>query len=137
VSGISFNHAGDRLAAQGWSRCVELFDVWTGEKLLINNAAPLHVTRFSRDDRRLAGAVQDGKLGIWQIGDGREYRTLVRKAMPEKDWYGWVSVSPNGRLLAVEMREGVVLWDLAFGTELAFIPTGGSNNCVLFEPSGA
>ena len=43
-------------------------------------------------------------------------------------------VRPDGRLLAVG-RTGVVLWDLARGTELAFLPIGNAWH-VMFEPSG-
>ena len=58
--------------------------------------------------RRLAGAVQDGKLGILHLGDGREYRTLVRKALPGKVVYSLASVSPAGRLLAAAVSDGAV-----------------------------
>src|SRR5262249_51824770 len=69
--------------------------------------------------------------------DGREYRMLLHKDMPEKCWYQSVSVSPDGRLLAAGMTDGFGFWDLASGSELAFIPTGGNDNAVVFEPSGA
>jgi serine/threonine protein kinase/WD40 repeat protein/Tfp pilus assembly protein PilF len=136
VSWIDFDHAGDRLAITGWVGFLELFDVGTGQKLM-GTPPILAARRFSRDGRRLAGGVQDGKLGIWQVGDGREYRTLIRKALPEKDEYRSVAVSLDGRLLAAGMTDGFGLWDLGSGSELAFIPGGDRNNFVLFEPSGA
>src|SRR5262249_49161626 len=80
---------------------------------------------------------ENGKLGIWQVGDGRELRTLVRKARPERVDLGAPAVSPDGRLLAAGVPDGFGLWDLASGSELAFVPTGGSHNRVLFAPSGA
>jgi len=136
VTSIDFDRAGDRLAVTGWAGIVELFDVGTGQKLM---ATPPVVAahRFSRDGLRLAGAVQDGKVGIWQIGGGREFRTLVHNASPEKEGYFRVAVHPDGQLLAVATSDGFGLWDLASGGKLAFIPSGDSNNRVLFEPSGA
>jgi eukaryotic-like serine/threonine-protein kinase len=134
---LTFNHKGDRLAARSWDGTVGLFDVGTGQKLF---AAGGRAQRFSRDDRRLAGSTQDGKLGVWQVGDSREYRTLIRKALPEKGHYQAVAVNPDGRLLAVGMLDGFGLWDLATGSELAFMPmTEGSNGVadLRFEPSGA
>ena len=44
------------------------------------------------------------------------------------------AVSPDGRLLAVGMNDGVRLWDLATGQELACLPLGPTS--ALFEPSG-
>ena len=137
ASFLVFNHTGDRLAVNGWKGRMEVFDVGTGQKLFAPTPNWSPAPRFSRDDRRLAGGIQDGKLGIWQVGDGREFRTLVRRAMPEKVEYESVAVSPDGRLLAAGMHDGFGLWDLASGSELAFIPTGGQHNLVHFEPSGA
>jgi serine/threonine protein kinase/WD40 repeat protein len=134
---LTFNHAGDRLATAGWSTGLELFDVGTGQKLF--GTLPGLIRRFSGDDRRLAGGTQDGKLGIWQVADGREYRTLVRKAVLEKAARS-PTVSLDGRLLAASTSDGLGLWDLTTGSELVFVPMAdmrGSYNRVLFEPSGA
>jgi serine/threonine protein kinase/WD40 repeat protein len=134
---LTFNHKGDRLAANGWDATLGLFDVGTGQQLIETRGT---VRRFSRDDGRLAGGFQDGKLGIWQVGDSREYRTLVRQAMPKKGQYQAVALHPKGRLLAAGMSDGFGLWDLATGSELAFMPmTEGSNGVtdLRFEPSGA
>ncbi|HJZ94163.1 MAG TPA: protein kinase, partial [Gemmataceae bacterium] len=133
--GLALNHAGDRLISAGWGSHLELFDVGTGQRLFTSRSFQ-HTRRFSSDDRRLAGAIQDGKLGIWQVADGREYRTLFRKALPEKQGYESLSMSPDGRLIAAAMWDGFGIWDLASGNEVAFIPTGGRGNRVHFEPSG-
>ena len=138
ITGVAFNPAGDRLVATGWEGLADLFDVGTGQRLFVNGPTSGGL-RFSRDGGRLT-AVQAGKLGSWQVGGGREYRTLVRNSMPEKAGFTYsVDVSPDGRLVAASMTDGIGIWDLASGSELAFIPTGGvdSDNRVLFEPSGA
>jgi eukaryotic-like serine/threonine-protein kinase len=136
ATAVAFNHAGDRLAARGWSEAAALFDVGTGQKLFTTGTLPL-IQRFSRDGRHMAGTVEDGKLGFWQVADGREYRMLFREYKPQ-GWYASpVSVSPDGRLLAVPTADGFGLWDLASGSELVYVPTGGPDNRVLFEPSGA
>jgi serine/threonine protein kinase/WD40 repeat protein len=134
----TFNPAGDRLVSTGWSRMVELFDVGTGQKLF--TAGPVSANlHFSRDGRWLTGATREGKLGSWQVGDGREHRTLVRRPMPEKAFFSYSgAVSPDGRLVAAGMTDGIGLWDLASGSELAFVPMAVQpNKRVLFEPSGA
>jgi serine/threonine protein kinase/WD40 repeat protein len=134
---LTFNHAGDRLAAHGWNSYAELFDVGTGQKLFAT--VPIAGTRrFSRDDRRLAGGVLDGKLGIWQVADGREYRTLTHKGLQAKEEFFSAAVHPDGRLLAGGTKAGVRLWDLSGGNEVAFNPSSvRGDHQVLFEPSGS
>jgi serine/threonine protein kinase/WD40 repeat protein len=135
VTRIEFDPAGDRLALLGgWDGTVELFDVGAGQKLMASSGS---ACRFSRDGLRLAGGIQDGKLGIWQIAGGQEFRTLERNVLHSGQPYSMASVHPEGRLLAVAQVDGVSLRDLATGTQLAFIPEDGPNNRVLFEPSGA
>ena len=98
---------------------MQLFDVGTGQKLL--QTTPMMQPRiplFAGDDSRLAATVQDGKLGIWQVGDGRELRLLAGNDLPEGAVYCQPSVSPDGRLLAAARTDGFGLWDLASGCEL-------------------
>ena len=91
---------------------------------------------FSLDDRLLAADVRDGKLALWEVAAGGEYRTLVRASAPGEGSYHLPAVRSDGRLLAVGMWDGVGLWDLASGKELAFLQSPGSNY-VLFEASGS
>jgi WD40 repeat protein len=136
VTALAFNHAGDRLAATGWGMSVELFNLRTGRSLFATKPM-LGTLRFSPDDRRLAGAVQDGKLGIMQVGDAREYRLLTHKNLSQKAQYYSASVSPNGRLLVGATADGFGIWDVADGSELAFIALPGENRQAVFEPSGS
>ncbi len=134
---LTFNHVGDRLATASWSGRMELFDVGTGKQLF---SAGGGARRFSADDRQLAGGIYEGKLCTWQVGDGREFRTLIRQAVPE-GYFLAVALHPNGRLLAAGMDDGLGLWDLAMGSELAFVPLDPINRqgvrMLHFEPSGA
>jgi serine/threonine protein kinase/WD40 repeat protein len=138
VTGLSFNRAGDRLATIGWGGETNLFDLETGQKLF-TTAPAAGYPRFSHDGRRLSGALRDGKVGFWEVGDGREYRTLVRQAVPGNAQSEQAAVSPDSRLAAAAMTDGIGLWDLVTGVELAFIPMpgGGGSKHVVFEASGA
>jgi len=131
---LYFNHAGDRLATFGWNCAVQLYDVATGQVLFrLPNARPIFALRFDRDDRRLAGFIEGDRLGIWQVGDGREYRTLVRRSIPGDGTYLGASVSPDSKLLTVSMADGVGLWELDSGRELEFLPLK-QTRFVHFEP---
>jgi hypothetical protein len=113
-----------------------LFDVGVGRKLF-ETSGNGSAHRFSRDDHSLAGTVQDGKLGIWQVGDCRECRTLEQRPLAtEETLERGVTIAPGGRLLAAALTAGIGLWDCASGSLLRFIPSAGTNH-VLFEPSGA
>jgi hypothetical protein len=114
---------------------VELFDVGTGQKLMASPPNTWGGCRFSRDGLRLAGGLQDGKVGIWQIAGGQEFRTLERNVLHTRDQYITAAVHPEGRLLAVGKVDGVALCDLVSGSQLDFIPR--AFGLVLFEPSGA
>ena len=73
----------------------------------------------------------DGKLGLWEVAAGGEYRTLVRAAAAGKGYYDHPAIRSDGRLLAVGMRDGVGLWDLHSGKELAFLESPGTYFCLV------
>ena len=73
-------------------------------------------------------------MTTYQVDPALEYRTLARAATPPLN-YARVSVHRSGRLLALGTARGVVLWDLAKGKELAFLPIGLAWHTT-FAPSG-
>jgi serine/threonine protein kinase/WD40 repeat protein len=137
VGGISFafNHAGNLLASTSWDGTLRLWEPRTGKQLFSKPSGVVSL-RFSPDDRLLGAEINSSKLQLWEIAEGREYRTLVRGPVPERVTYGRYALHPNGRLLAVAMNDGIGFWDLTSGRQLAFQPLGWVNS-VLFEPSGA
>jgi serine/threonine protein kinase/WD40 repeat protein len=136
----AFNHAGDRLVSVGWGGYVQLWDVVTGQLLFtVPGSGGAAVLRFSADDQWLAGAVVGNDLGIWKVGAGRDVRTLVRTDLPKDVHYYSAAVSPKQpELLAVAMSDGIGLWNLETGAELAFQRRQGIGIVaqVMFEPSG-
>src|SRR5207302_7655964 len=72
VPWLSFNHAGNVLASRSWDGTTRLWDPVSGRQLV---SAPGAALRFSPDDRRLA-FIEDARIGIWEVADGRECRTL-------------------------------------------------------------
>jgi WD40 repeat protein/Tfp pilus assembly protein PilF len=134
---VFFSPDGNHLAVHDWSRSVRLFEVATGQlRFRIPYTQPIDLLCFHQDGRRLAGFTERGRLGIWQVGDSREYRTLVRQPPHEGAFYGQASISADGQLLAVATTGGVGFWDLETGRFLDLLPLHSRDlsHFVLFEP---
>jgi serine/threonine protein kinase/WD40 repeat protein len=139
---LTFNHAGDRLVRATWGTRVQLLDVGTGQRLFETTPLGNLLTRFSPDDRRLAAGLDQGRLGIWDVGDARELRLLSRGEGAPDAVCAAAAVHPDGRLLAAAWSDGFGLWDLESGSELAFIPFRNLPRETMvkqlrFEPSGS
>src|SRR5262249_52742378 len=135
---LTFNHAGTCLAASHWGGAVQLVDFTTGQQLFQTPGGHrLQSLRFSRDDRRLAGFVADGRLGIWEVGEPRAYRALVRPDLPGGVGCGTPAVSPGGGLLAVLLWGGVGFGALGAGRWLEFLKLARPLYFVHFPPDGA
>ena len=134
---FAYNHAGDLLASTCWDGALRLWNPRTGKQLFRTTAAS-HRLRFSQDDQLLAAVVDGDKVRIWEVATASGYRTLVRDSVEGQGMgeYFTSTIHPEGRLLAVGMREGTDFWDLASGNHLASIKLATGNFHVLFEPSG-
>jgi WD40 repeat protein/tetratricopeptide (TPR) repeat protein len=126
----AFHPAGTLLASNGWEGQLRLWDPVLGRPVL--SLASAFWPEFSRDGR-IVVAVED-QLTEYQADPALEYRTLAH-AFREPIDYARASIRRDGRVLAVGTSRGVVLWDLARGTELAYLPIGSAAH-VLFEESG-
>ncbi len=133
VTSVAWNRTGDLLASNGWDSVLRLWDPGSGRQLFSMPSGSDAL--FSRDGHRLVGHMEGTSTGILQVADGREYRTLASTTTEEKPGYFDAAVHPDGRLLAVAMNDGVRLWELSSGRELAVLPTGYTPS-VLFQPSG-
>jgi serine/threonine protein kinase/dipeptidyl aminopeptidase/acylaminoacyl peptidase len=131
---FNFNHTGDLLASTGWEDVLRLWDPRTGQQLF-GTPATISIPRFSPDGR-LAADIDGTKLRLFKVTVTRGYRTLVRAPVLGGEHYRYTAFSPDGRLLAAAMTDGVGFWDAASGTALDSLPLGQTFG-VLFEPSGA
>ena len=128
----TFNPTGDLLATHGWDSTTRLWDP-AGGKLLVS--FPGWCRNFSQDGRHLAFLDdKSGEIGYWEVAAGRECRTL--HAFSEKGSGPWhVDIHPRGRLLASASEDGVRLWNLSTGQEMARLNAGDSRTA-LFLTSG-
>jgi WD40 repeat protein/tetratricopeptide (TPR) repeat protein len=133
----SFHPSGDLLVTQSWDGTTRLWNAWTGQQLL-EWPALIDNLRFSRDGSLLGYVRHGGRVQLMAVASGSEYRTFVSSLGAGKGDYRYADISPDARLLAVGMEDGVRLWELASGRELAFLPVPRtwSNWSALFLPDG-
>jgi WD40 repeat protein len=132
---IRFNHAGDCLASDYYGHTPRLYDVASGRQLMQINDKAWGPLRFSRDDQRLAGLIKGTKLAIYDVAAASEYRTLVRQPVSETALYGRTTISPDGRLLACQSENDVVVWDVNNGNQTMVLRLERPE-WILFEPNG-
>ena len=114
---VSFHPTGTLLASTGWDGNLRLWEPQLGRPLLtLSNHGEVD---FGPNGRVVLWNGEN--LVIHQVDPATEYRTLVHP-FEQPLAYREVSVHPDGRLLAVGTDAGLILWDLARGTELAFLP---------------
>jgi len=148
VTALLFHPDGDWLVTTGGDNMLRVWDPlgvrwdrvgdrWepTGGRLVLSTPSGMRWPRFSRDGKSLGLAVSGQKLAILEVATGRECRTLCRSPHRGRAIIRSGAVSPDGRLLAAAARDGVTIWDLTSGEELAHLPLGDTANCV-FLPDG-
>ena len=135
---FEFSHSGSVLASAGWDAVLHLWDPRTGEQLFTSRQTPMVSLQFRDDDRQLGLATSaSGKLDVLELAPVEPfYRTLVRNPAYGKCSYFVPSISPDGRLIAVGLSDGVGIWDVTTGQPLSFLSTG-LTYAVQFEPTGS
>jgi len=128
----AFHPAGTLLASNGWENRLWLWDPVLGRSWLNVVGSIPRDCHFSRDGRIVLA--REDQWIAYQVDPALEYRTLAHPASLPIE-YGLPSVRLDGRILALATSQGVVLWDLVRGAELAFLPIGQAC-CLYFEPSG-
>ncbi len=126
----AFHPAGTLLASNGFEQMLRISDPILGRPVL--DMAGDGRAQVSEDGQIVI--LQGDKLRTYQIVPALEYRTFAF-ASREPAQYERPSVRRDGRLLAVGTDQGVALWDLVHGTELAFLQIGYAKHTMV-DPSG-
>ncbi|MBX7103005.1 MAG: protein kinase [Gemmataceae bacterium] len=129
---LLFHPDGGLLVSTGADRMIRMWDPYSG-RLLLSMPAVTDRPRFDESGRYLAPEIEGNRLNVLQVAAGLECRTLYRRGSPVAFRDG--AVDSKGKLLAVATSDGVTLWDLATGEELALLPSGETIGC-LFTPGG-
>jgi WD40 repeat protein len=117
--GAVFHPSGALLASNGWEGRLRLWDAVLGRQILSLTGGGCRPC--SRDGRIFVS--QANAESLWRIEPALEYRTLAHPSSPPLN-YARPSIRRDGRLLAVGTDKGLVIWDLAHGTELAYLRIG-------------
>jgi WD40 repeat protein len=140
---IAYNPTGDRFISRAlWGGSVALFDA-VSDRLLFktpSNSLAGGMICFDATGRRLAAARvgdRDQRIGLWSVADAREYRALLPKGSGETWQELCPAIHPGGRLVAIGLGDGVALFDLEAGRQLAHLPiTAWRNSSVCFDGTG-
>lgn len=119
IDALTFHPDGGLLASRSWDGVLRLWEPTTGRPLL---QVPMSAwPQFSSDGRWLGIAWNGEQVQLLEVTPSREYRTL---GAGQVGYSHESDISPDGRLLALNMYDAVRLWHLASGRELAVLPPG-------------
>jgi WD40 repeat protein len=137
---VVYSPAGDRFVTRGWSCSVHLVDAVSGRLLFPTHRQSFpdyNLLRFDRTGKRLAVTLvgkRNDRIGLWSVADAREYRYLMHSGSAE----AWrvPAIHPGGRLAAIGSSDGMALFDLETGRELAHMPIPNSYITAHFDGVG-
>ncbi len=134
---VAFHPGGDILASRDWDSILRLWDIRTRQQILTMPSNWLPELHFDRDGRRLSAHGVPGLVGILEVSDQAECRSLVRATPPTPIHGRALAIDVTGRHLAAASHEGITVWDLPTGVALATLPVTTMMFNVQFDPTGA
>jgi WD40 repeat protein len=144
IHSIAFNPAGSRLATASWDHTVRVWDLTTEKESLFIplNYGPMFIN-YSPDGSHLITSYTEQKgtglyqRKIWDAETGKELVTLHENQVPSASTFGINSYSPDGRLVAGNSGQEVILWDAKTGQELSILQGHtGTVTGLDFSPDG-
>ena len=134
VTMLGFHPGGGLLVSGAWDAIYRMWEPSSGRQVL-QFSHPLSSVGFSTDGRWI-GAFATGDGGqLLEVAACPEYRTIVSSLGAGQGEYFDGGISPDGRLLAMGMSDGVRIWEIASGREAAFLPIRRTPS-VFFQPDG-
>jgi serine/threonine protein kinase/WD40 repeat protein len=133
VTALSFHPGGELLTSASWEGVVRLWEPSPARLLM---RLPSAWISFSREGR-WAGVISPSpfQAQLWGIVPSQEYRTFLNTFRDGKSMSAEGDISPDGTLLALAASDGVRLWDVASGREVAWLRLGDTT-AVLFRADG-
>ncbi len=133
VTFLGFHRGGDILASMSWDGTLRLWQPSPARLLMRLPARSM----FARQDGRWSGviAISNDQVQLWGIVPSREYHTFRNLFRSGESESREGDISPDGRLLALGASDGVRLWDVARGREVAWLRME-STTSALFTADG-
>ncbi len=118
VNLLSFHPGGEMLISASWDNVLRLWHPAPGRFLM--RIPALEWTGFS-EDGRWSGVIRttNDQAQLWGVVQSQEYHTFVGTLGDNQSWFTEGDISPDGRLLSLGASDGVRLWDVARGCEVA------------------
>ena len=128
----AFHPAGTLVASNGWENHLRIWDATLGHPVLTLNGENSIEPVFSSSGQIVVRS--DDRLTTYQVDPAPEYKMLVH-ARKTITVFHRPSIRRDHRLLAAGHRTGVVLWDLAHGTQCGMLPIARAYQ-IVFEENG-
>lgn len=134
-TGLAFSRGRDLLASFGSDHTLRLWHPLDGVPLLTVAGVTLEGSPlFATDHRRMAFTMAGSRLTIFEMDVAPECRKLIAEPRSsDRLWH--TDISRDGLLLAGAAGDGVRLWDLEHGRQVACLP-GHDWRAVRFTPDG-
>jgi serine/threonine protein kinase/WD40 repeat protein len=135
VSALMFHPGGDLLISTSLAGVGQLWQASPGRLLM--RIPPSSWLGFSPGSGRWVGAVSlsDHEAQTWGIVPSQEYHTFLNPFPESESTLSEGDISADGNVLALAGSDGVRLWDVARGREIARLPIGDTT-CTMFRDDG-
>jgi serine/threonine protein kinase/WD40 repeat protein len=132
VTSLTFHPGGDLLVSSAWDGPARLWQPSPG-RLLMRLSFPAWIS-FSSEGGRWAGVLSPSnhQTQLWGIVQSQEYHTFLNPFPSGTSWLHEGDISADGTVLALGTSDGVRLWDVAHGREVAWLSMGDTT-CALFQ----
>jgi WD40 repeat protein len=134
VHRVEFHPDGDLLATTSWDGTSRLWNA--AGRSVLTRAGSYANFDFSADGAILGYILDGNQVTLMEVAPGLEYRTYASTLRNIQEVYRGMDISPDGRLLAVGVADGLRLWDLASDREIAHV-SQGITHTVFFQPDGS
>jgi eukaryotic-like serine/threonine-protein kinase len=137
VREVAFGHRGEVLGSRAWDTTFRLWDVQDPRLLATAYSRAARTgPRFSAGDYFGGVGVQGPAVMVWEARAGRGCRSFRCEGSRRKGPFD-VDLSPGGRFLAATGYDGLRLWDVPSGFEVARLDLPQSEySSVRFHPDG-
>ncbi len=145
VYSVAYSPDGRWFASAGWHdpnggvSDIYLWDAASSQPIAVlhGHTSWIAALAITPDGKRIVSVARDNSVRVWDTATGRGRKLPFTVAGPDAPHGYRISISPDGRLLAVGDKQGVRLWDLRSDAEQAALSLSLTNvRIAVFSPDG-